>query len=57
MTSHYRVCATGRAVRECGSANIPTRKNSPSLGFPKRALVSSSAANVEMSFDDAVIVH
>jgi len=28
-----------------------------SLGLPKRALVSSSAANVQMSFDDAVIVH
>ena len=28
-----------------------------SLGLPKRALVSSSAANVKMSFDDAVIVH
>jgi hypothetical protein len=31
----------------------PYAKELASLGFPKRALVSSSAANVEMSFDDA----
>jgi hypothetical protein len=35
----------------------PYAKELGSLGLPKRALVSSSAANVEMSFDDAVIVH
>ena len=35
----------------------PYAKELASLGLPKRALVSSSAANVEMSFDDAVIVH
>ena len=34
----------------------PYAKELASLGFPKRALVSSSAANVEMSFDDAQIV-
>ena len=32
-------------------------KELASLGLPKRALVSSSVANVKMSFDDAVIVH
>ncbi len=39
----------------CGydSAIIPMRKNSPRWACPKRALVSSSAANVEMSFGDA----
>jgi Acetoacetate decarboxylase (ADC) len=31
----------------------PYAKELASLGFPKRALVSSSAANVEMSFGDA----
>jgi hypothetical protein len=31
----------------------PYAKELASLGLPKRALVSSSAANVEMSFDDA----
>jgi hypothetical protein len=31
----------------------PYAKELASLGFPKRALLSSSAANVEMSFDDA----
>jgi hypothetical protein len=31
----------------------PYAKELASLGFPKRALVSSSAANVEMTFDDA----
>lgn len=31
----------------------PYAKELASLGFPKRALMSSSAANVEMSFDDA----
>jgi hypothetical protein len=35
----------------------PYAKELASLGLPKRALVSSSAANVAMSFDDAVIVH
>jgi hypothetical protein len=35
----------------------PYAKELASLGLPKRALVSSSAANVQMSFDDAVIVH
>jgi hypothetical protein len=35
----------------------PYAKELASLGLPKRALVSSSAANVKMSFDDAVIVH
>jgi hypothetical protein len=32
-------------------------KELASIGLPKRALVSSSAANAKMSFDDAVIVH
>jgi hypothetical protein len=32
-------------------------KELASLGLPKRVLVSSSVANVKMSFDDAVIVH
>ena len=40
-------------MRGCGSANIPYAKELASLGLPKRALVSSSAANVEMSFGDA----
>jgi hypothetical protein len=31
----------------------PYARELASLGFPKRALVSSSAANVEMSFGDA----
>ena len=31
----------------------PYAKELASLGLPKRALVSSSAANVKMSFDDA----
>jgi hypothetical protein len=31
----------------------PYAKELAALGLPKRALVSSSAANVEMSFDDA----
>jgi hypothetical protein len=31
----------------------PYAKELASLGFPKRALVSSSAGNVEMSFADA----
>jgi hypothetical protein len=31
----------------------PYAKELASLGFPKRALLSSSAANVEMTFDDA----
>jgi hypothetical protein len=35
----------------------PYAKELASLGLPKRALVASSAANVAMSFDDAVIVH
>jgi Acetoacetate decarboxylase (ADC) len=34
----------------------PYAKELASLGFPKRALVSSSAANVQMSFDDAQVV-
>ena len=34
----------------------PYAKELASLGLPKRALVSSSAANVAMSFDDAVVV-
>jgi len=31
----------------------PYAKELASLGFPKRALVSTSAGNVEMSFGDA----
>jgi hypothetical protein len=31
----------------------PYAKELASLGFPKRALVSSSAGNVEMTFADA----
>ena len=40
-------------MRGCGLVNIPYAKELASLGLPKRALVSSSAANVEMSFGDA----
>jgi hypothetical protein len=35
----------------------PYAKELAALGLPKRALVSSSAANVEMSFGDAQVVH
>jgi hypothetical protein len=35
----------------------PYAKELAALGLPKRALVSSSAANVEMSFGDAHVVH
>jgi Acetoacetate decarboxylase (ADC) len=35
----------------------PFAKELASLGLPKRALMSSSAENVQMSFDDAQIVH
>jgi hypothetical protein len=35
----------------------PFAKELASLGLPKRALVSYSVGNVEMSFDDAQIVH
>ncbi len=35
----------------------PYAKELASLGLPKRALISASVANVEMSFDDAQVVH
>jgi Acetoacetate decarboxylase (ADC) len=53
----FEMSLTGVRYRP-GGARIwlgehPYAKELASLGLPKRALVSSSAANVEMSFDDA----
>ena len=53
MRSRSTVRATGRAGHSVRLGEHPYAKELASLGFPKRALVSSSAANVEMSFGDA----
>ena len=49
----FPVFATGPAACASGSANTPTRKELGIAGFPKRAMISSSADNVEMTFGDA----
>jgi hypothetical protein len=55
--SPYQVSFHGARYRPGGArvrlGEHPYSKELASLGFPKRALVSSSAANVAMSFDDA----
>jgi hypothetical protein len=53
----FEMTMTGARYR-LGGARIwlgehPYAKELASLGFPKRALLSSSAANVEMTFGDA----
>jgi Acetoacetate decarboxylase (ADC) len=53
----FEMSLTGVRYRPGGTrirlGEHPYAKELAALGFPKRALVSSSAANVEMSFDDA----
>jgi hypothetical protein len=55
--SPYQVSFHGARYRPGGArvrlGEHPYAKELASLGFPKRALVSGSAANVEMSFGDA----
>jgi hypothetical protein len=55
--SPYEVAFHGARYRPGGArvrlGEHPYAKELASLGFPKRALVSGSAANVEMSFGDA----
>jgi hypothetical protein len=55
--SAYEVCFHGARYRPSGArirlGDHPYAKELASLGFPKRAMISSSADNVEMSFGDA----
>jgi Acetoacetate decarboxylase (ADC) len=55
--TRYEMTPTGVRVRPGGArlslGDHPYAKELASLGLPKRALVSQSVANVEMSFDDA----
>jgi hypothetical protein len=55
--SPYEVSFHGARYRPGGArlrlGEHPYAKELASLGFPQRAVVSSSAANVEMSFGDA----
>jgi hypothetical protein len=59
--SPYEVSFQGARYRPAGVrlwlGDHPYAKELASLGLPKRALISASVANVEMSFDDAQVVH